>query len=68
MDNMNVNSAEVKEMGIAGSGKGLIVVAVIGGIVLAGGVVYKFVIKPLTAKHRAKKEAKVTEPEAPAGV
>lgn len=38
------------------SGNGLAVVAGVGLTALAGGVIYKFVVKPFLAKRKAKKE------------
>lgn len=68
MESTNVNNTEVKSMDVTGSGKGLIVAAAIGGVILVSGVVYKFVIKPLAAKHRAKKNAATSESDAPVEV
>lgn len=45
-----------------GSGKDLgIGIAIGGAIVTVGGLAYKYIVKPLAAKIKAKKEAKVAE-------
>ena len=46
------------EIAEADSGKAMSVIAGVGLAVLAGTVIYKFAVKPLVAKAKAKKEAK----------
>ena len=53
-----------EEIVTAGSGKGFKVAAGVGIAVLAGGMAYKYVAKPLIAKIKAKKEQKKMEAEA----
>lgn len=48
----------------SGSGKGFKVAAGVGIAVLVGGVAYKYAVKPLVAKIKAKKEQKKAEAEA----
>ena len=63
MKNEEVMEA-TEEIATADSGKGLMVVAGIGLVVLAGGIIYKYVAKPMIAKAKAKKEQKATIIEA----
>ena len=65
MENMEVNNTEVNEMEVKGSGKGLIIAAVVGAAILVGGIVYKKVVVPYVAKRKAKKEAEATVSEQP---
>lgn len=55
-----MNNEEVievtEEIATAGSGKGLKIAAGIGLTVLVGGLAYKYVVKPMWAKIKAKKE------------
>lgn len=53
-----------EEITTADSGKAMKVVAGVGLTVLAGTVIYKFVVKPLVAKAKAKKEAKAKSEDA----
>ena len=46
-----------------GTGKGLIIAAIVGVTILAGGIVYKKVIVPFVAKRKAKKAAEAANPE-----
>lgn len=66
MENNQVNTEVVEEAVATGSGKGLIIAAVVGGVILVGGIVYKKFVAPALAKRKAKKEAEatVTEPAA----
>ena len=65
MENMEVNNTEVNEMEVKGSGKGLIIAAVVGAAILVGGIVYKKVVVPYVVKRKAKKEAEATVSEQP---
>jgi len=52
-----------EEIATAGSGKGFKVTAGIGLTVLGGFVAYKYVIKPMVAKIKAKKEQQMMDAE-----
>lgn len=65
MENMEINNTEVNEMEVKGSGKGLIIAAVVGAAILVGGIVYKKVVVPYVAKRKAKKEAEAAVSEQP---
>ena len=56
--NEEVMTEVTGEIAEAGSGKSGKTVAIVAGTVLGGVLLYKFVVKPLMAKHKAKKEAK----------
>ena len=60
MENMEVNNTEVKEMEVNGTGKGLMIAAIVGATILVGGLVYKKVVVPYMAKRKAKKDAGAT--------
>ena len=60
MENMEVNNTEVKEMEVNGTGKGLMIAAIVGATILVGGLVYKKVVVPYMAKRKAKKETETT--------
>ena len=60
MENMEVNNTEVKEMEVNGTGKGLMIAAIVGATILVGGLVYKKVVAPYMAKRKAKKESETT--------
>ena len=47
-----------------GTGKGLIIAAIVGATILVGGIVYKKVIIPFVAKRKAKEEAEAANQEA----
>lgn len=57
MNDVEVVNEVIDETTPAGSGKGLIAVAVAGAVLLGGRLLYKKVIKPAIAKAKAKKEA-----------
>jgi len=56
MDANEIMVNETEEIATAGSGKGFKVAAGVGLTVLGGFVAYKYVIKPVVAKIKAKKE------------
>lgn len=60
MENEIINNEEVlettEEIVAENSNKGLVAVAAIGATLIVGTLVYKKIVKPLIAKHKAKKE------------
>lgn len=54
---------ETEELATCGSTTGLKIAAGAVGLVLVGGLTYKYVIKPLVAKFKAKKEQEMLETE-----
>ena len=59
--NESVIDEVTTEIANVDSGKAGKIVAGAVATVLVGGLIYKFVVKPLVAKHKAKKEAKANE-------
>ena len=58
LNNVNEVVEATEEVAKTNSGKGFKVAALVGAVAAVGGLTYKFVIKPIVAKHKAKKEEK----------
>ena len=56
MENNQTNPEVVEETVVSGSGKGLIIGAVVGTVILVGSIAYMKFIAPALAKKKAKKE------------
>ena len=67
MPEQNVEANIVEEVAAMDSGKGLKILGIAGIILLAGGVVYQYVYKPMKAKRKAQKEAAATPVETTEG-
>ena len=67
MPEQNVEANIVEEVAAMDSGKGLKILGIAGIILLAGGVVYQYVYKPMKAKRKAQKETAATPVETTEG-
>ena len=56
MENNQRNPEVVEETVASGSGKGLIIAAAVGAVILVGSIAYTKLIAPALAKKKAKKE------------
>ena len=65
-ENVEVNAEAVANEVVKakGTGKGLVIAAIVGAVVLAGGIVYKYIALPGIAKRKAKNEAEAANSEA----
>lgn len=64
MENVENVANASNEVEVKGTGKGLMIAAAVGAVILVGGFVYKKVIAPAIAKRKAQKEAKAEASEA----